>query len=356
MVAIRTTFRLPKAAATLESRGRLSDFRFDGRLAPIAAFVVVAAAFYTWKGWSAPTITLVQLWASYSVAYVVLAVLTKLRGRDAPWKVVLPTALFAVALGGAAGAAIALAPHWDWLLNRTRAGFEWALGAAFCAFLVGLSLVTCEVRRREQLAADARRQQLEARLRTLTAQIEPHFLMNTLANLRYLIKADSHGAADMLDHLADFLEGALERSRAPNSTLGQELALVESYLSIMKIRMGQRLRFETDVPDDLRGLPLPPLLLQTLVENAVKHGIEPSDSAGVVSITARREKDAVVVAVADDGVGIEAGAEASGGLGLRNTRERLETFFAGKATLEIARRVPSGTAVTITFPAAGAQA
>jgi sensor histidine kinase YesM len=173
--------------------------------------------------------------------------------------------------------------------------------------------------------------------------------------LRYLIKADTRGAAEMLDHLADFLQGALERSRAPSSTLSQELALVESYLSIMKIRMGERLRFETDVPADLRGLPLPPLLLQTLVENAVKHGIEPSASAGVVSITARREDDRVVVTVADDGVGIEAGAEAPGGLGLRNTRERLETFFAGNATLEIARRMPSGTAVTISFPAGGVQ-
>ena len=353
---LATSKQLPKAAATPESRGRLAEFRFDGRVAPITAFLVLAAAFYAWKGWSTPTIMLVKLWAGYSAAYLVLAVLARVKGRDAGWTFVLPAAIGAAALGGIATTVVAVAPRWDWLLNMARAGPEWSLGAAFSAFLVGLSLVTSEVRRREQVAAEARRQLLEARLKTLTAQIEPHFLMNTLANLRYLIKADSRGAAQMLDHLADFLQGALERSRSTDSTLGQEVALVESYLSIMQIRMGERLRFSTDVPAELRDLPFPPLLLQTLVENAVAHGIEPSGGAGLVSVAARRENGAIVLSVTDDGVGIADGAEAARGLGLRNTRERLESFFGGKASFEIAARSPSGTVAAISIPTSAAGA
>ena len=337
-----------------QARGRLADFRFDGRLAPVAAFVIGAAAFQLWKGWTAPTIMLVKLWTSYSVSYAVLAALARLKSADAAWKIVVPVAIVAVALGGVAGAVVALAPRWDWLLNTSRAGPEWALCAAFGAFLVGLSLVTSEVRRREQLAADARRQLLEARLRTLTAQIEPHFLMNTLANLRYLIKTDGRAASTMLDHLADFLHGALERSRAPGSTLGQELALVESYLAIMKIRMGDRLRFTTNVPADLFDLPFPPLLLQTLVENAITHGIEPSSTNGVVSVEARREKGAILLSVTDNGVGIADGAAASHGLGLRNTRERLETFFGARASLAVQPHLPSGTIAAISIPIAAA--
>jgi signal transduction histidine kinase len=351
VIAIRKQFRLPKAAATPESRGRLSDFCFAGRLAPITTFLVVAAAFYAWKGWSEPTIMLVKLWAGYSAAYLVLATLARFKGRDADWTFVLPAAIGAVALGGITTSLVALAPRWDWLLNVARAGPEWSLGAAFSAFLVGLSLVTSEMRRREQVAADSRRQLLEARLKTLTAQIEPHFMMNTLANLRYLIKADSSSAAKMLDHLADFLQGALERARATNSTLGQELDLVESYLSIMRIRMGERLRYTTDVPADLRELPFPPLLLQTLVENAVTHGIEPSGTTGVVSIVARRENSAIVVSVTDDGVGIANSTDASRGFGLRNTRERLETFYGGRASLALAAHSPSGTVAAISIPA-----
>jgi signal transduction histidine kinase len=339
-----------KVAAIPAGRGRLADFRFDGRVAPVVAFLVLAIALQLWKGWSPPTIMLVKLWASYSCSYIVLAALARTKGADATWKIVVPVAIVAVALGGAAGAVVALAPRWDWLVNISRAGPEWALCAAFSVFLVGLSLVTSEVRRREQLAADARRQLLEARLRTLTAQIEPHFLMNTLANLRYLIKTDGRAAATMLDHLADFLQGALERSRSIDSTLAQELALVESYLAIMKIRMGDRLRFTTNVPAALLELPFPPLLLQTLVENAITHGIEPSGTNGVVSIEARRESEAIVLSVTDDGVGIADGMAASQGLGLRNTRERLETFFGKRASLDVSPRLPSGTIAAISIP------
>jgi signal transduction histidine kinase len=343
--------RLFKTAAAPQSRSRLGDFRFEGRLGPIAAFLAVTAALLFWKGWDKPVVVYLQIWTAYSVAFVALALVAKGKGSDAAWAWVLPIAAAGVTLGGVASSALALAPAWRRMLDFELALPHWALGASFSAFFIGLSLVTSEVRRREQVASDARRQLLEARLQALTAQIEPHFLMNTLANLRYLIKTDGPMAAKMLDHFADLMQGALERSRAPRSTLGQELGLVESYLSIMQIRMGKRLRFSTSVPPEFYEVPFPPLLLQTLVENAVTHGIEPRSGAGSVSIAANREGARIVLSVVDDGVGFDAAAAPDAGLGLRNTRERLDTFFDGKASLQIGARSPSGTIAAISIPA-----
>ena len=174
--------------------------------------------FYAWRGPVGAFLILVKLWAAYSTAWLALATLAALKGVDAPWRAVLPTAIVGAALGGVVAATMAFAPNWPALLDASSVLPEWTIGAAFAMFFVALSLVTAEIRRRELLAADTRRQLLEARLQTLTAQIEPHFLMNTLANLRYLINSDSKAASQMLDHLADFLHGALERSRATHST------------------------------------------------------------------------------------------------------------------------------------------
>lgn len=333
-------------------RGRLGDFRWAGRGGPVFAFLLVVAALYAWRGVGSSLSMLIELWIAYTTAFIALATLAKISGEDAPWRYVLPTAVAGVTLGGIAGAASAFAPHWAALLDASRMLHAWMLGAGFSTFFVGLSLVTAEVRRREQLAADARRQLLEARLQTLTAQIEPHFLMNTLANLRYLIKTDTLAAAEMLDHIADFLQGALERSRSPRSMLGQEVALVASYLAIMRIRLGDRLRFSTDLPDDLHNAPFPPLLLQTLVENAVRHGIDPKDGGGTVRISARRDGDRIAVSVLDDGVGIA--PNSTPGVGLRNTRDCLATFYGGRATFALAEASPTGTIATISIPAEAA--
>jgi hypothetical protein len=331
--------------------GRLGDFSLAGRLGPFIAFAIVAVAIYAWDGWDTSMKMLVKLWLAYAIAFLGLAALAKIKGTDAPWPFVLPTAIGGVVLGGLAGAAIALAPFWALLLEPSRLLSEAWVGAAFAAFFVGLSLVTAEVRRRDQAVTDARRQLLEARLQALTAQIEPHFLMNTLANLRYLIKTDGPAAAEMLEHLADFLEGSLERSRALHSTLGQEIKLVESYLSIMRIRLGTRLRFVTDVPAELEQTPFPPLLLQTLVENAVVHGIEPHGGKGTIAVTARREGARIAIRVTDDGVGLDAARPRSDGLGLQNTRERLATFYAGRASFELTGGAPSGAVAAISIPA-----
>ncbi|HEX5042017.1 MAG TPA: histidine kinase [Candidatus Polarisedimenticolaceae bacterium] len=322
--------------------GRLADFRLQGRLGPVLAFALVAASIYAWDGWDTSFRMLLSLWVAYSINFLALAALARRSGFDAPWAAVLITAASGAVVGGLAGTTITMLPL----------GRAW-IPAAFSAFFVGLSLVTAAMRTRERRAAEGRRLLLEARLQTLSAQIEPHFLMNTLANLRYLIKTDAAAAATMLDNLADFLEGSLERARAPHSTLGSEIKLVESYLSIMQIRLGARLRFSTEIPPDLAAVPFPPLLLQTLVENAVVHGIEPHEAAGTVTVAVSREGSNIAVRVADDGVGIDRGKRPAHGLGLTNTRERLATFYDGRASFRLAPAAPCGTVAEIRIPAEG---
>lgn len=342
------TRRFDSAAARTDAPG--SGARLISRFGPVALLLGVAIAMYWWGGTTSSVAILVKLWVAYSVAFIALASLAKLQGSDASWVYVVPIVVCGIAILGFAGAAVVFAPDWQVLLEPLSVGSEWAIGAAFSVFFVSLFLVTAEARRREQAAEDSRRQLLEARLQTLTAQIEPHFLINTLANLRYLIRTDAGAASRMLEHLADFLQGALARSRAPHSTLGQELELVASYLSIMQIRLGRRLQFTTQIPAELRDVPFPPLLLQTLVENAVTHGIEPSEKDGNIGVNVRRDGSRIVVHVTDDGVGI-AGKECPSGVGLSNTRERLATFYRGKASFELAPARPSGTTAAITFPA-----
>lgn len=330
-------------------RGRLGDFRWAGRSLPLLAFVAVAAVFYLWRGPAGPFWVLIKLWAAYATAWLALAALAAIKSVDAPWRVVLPTAAAGIALGGLAAAVISLAPNWQALLDVERLLPEWTLGALFAAFFIALSLLTAEMRRRELLAADTRQQLLEARLQTLTAQIEPHFLMNTLANLRYLIKNDTAAAAQMLEHLADFLQGALERSRTTHSTLGQEIELVESYLKIMQFRLGGRLKFSITAQPELADVSFPPLLLQTLVENALRHGIEPAGSGGNVDVSIQRAGGQIVLRVSDDGIGLR--PDSVPGVGLRNTLERLSSFYDGRASFDLGRGARSGTVATISIPA-----
>lgn len=352
MKTLRELFALRLASPPPDACGRLSDYRWAGRVLPVAAFVVVAAVIWLWLGPSSTFWVLIKLWFAYSTAWLVLAAFAALRGHDPPWHVVIPAALAAVTLGGIVAALITFAPNWAALLDIPRVAPEWSLAAGFAAFFVGLSLVTAELRRRDRLAADTRRQLLEARLQALTAQIEPHFLMNTLANLRYLINSDSKAASQMLEHLADFFQGALDRSRTAHSTLGQELELVASYLSIMQFRLGSRLHFRITAPDELADVPFPPLLLQTLVENALRHGIEPKSEGGVIEITAERRGVDAVVRVCDDGVGLAADSQPR--IGLRNTRERLASFYQGRASFELEPGAECGTVAAISIPASTA--
>ena len=189
-----------------------------------------------------------------------------------------------------------------------------------------------------------------ARLNLLHAQVEPHFLYNTLASAQLLTRSDPARAEDMLGHLIQYLRHSLPRTEDESSTLGAELERALAYLEIMKVRMGSRLTVQVDVPENLRPTPLPPMMLQVLVENAIKHGLEPRTGGGTVWIRARQADGQVAITVADDGEGLNA-KTAGTGIGLKNVRERLKLTHGGDAALAVVANFPSGVAATITLPA-----
>lgn len=197
-------------------------------------------------------------------------------------------------------------------------------------------------------AATLERQALDAQLRTLQAQIEPHFLFNTLANVAGLIDAQPADARRMLERLIELLRASLAASRSATVTLAQESALLRAYLEILAIRMGPRLRFEIDIPADLQSQAVPPLLVQPLVENAIKHGLEPTVAGGCVRVAARAADGALCIEVTDNGRGFEA-TTATTGVGLTNLRERLAALYGERARLTIEDAQP-GTRVRLTLP------
>ena len=192
----------------------------------------------------------------------------------------------------------------------------------------------------------------EAQLAMLKAQIEPHMLFNTLANLRVLITKNPEEAQALLDQLIDFLRATLEASRNPNGTVGEEFELLQNYLSLMKIRFGERLNYTLNLPDELSHVRLPTLLLQPIVENAIKHGIEPVASPESIRITADQSNNNVIITVENTGTNMDTPVS-SVGFGVKSVRDRLKERFAGQATITYLSPLSplnSGTLVTITLP------
>ncbi|MEN1939707.1 histidine kinase [Luteimonas sp. MJ174] len=241
-------------------------------------------------------------------------------------------------------------PAWsDWFLVDDGTNYENAE-----AITRAISRRVAEHRRGEKAAAVQTATEKElavARLSLLHAQVEPHFLYNTLASAQLLARSDPPRADEMLGHLIQYLRHSLPRTEDELSTLGAELERALAYLEILKIRMGPRLSVQVDVPENLRATGLPPMMLQTLVENAIKHGLEPRTAAGTVWIRARRSDGTVAVTVADDGDGFNAKTSGTG-IGLKNVRERLRLVFGGEAALAVVANFPAGVAATITVPAA----
>jgi sensor histidine kinase YesM len=198
--------------------------------------------------------------------------------------------------------------------------------------------------------AAAERSTKVAELKLLQAQVEPHFLYNTLANVISLIDANPSLAKRMVERLIDYLRRAAVAASGAPSTLGGQIELLRAYLDLIALRMGSRLAYRTEVPADLGALALPPMLLQPLVENAIKHGIEPATRGGELVVSANRDGDRLVLAVTDNGLGVSAvRPQGSTGLGLANLRERLASLYGTGAVLTIRDRDP-GTTVTITLP------
>ena len=202
----------------------------------------------------------------------------------------------------------------------------------------------------DALRASCDRQVAEARLQALQAQVEPHFLFNTLGAVEHLIETDPPRAATMQRHLIAFLRGAMPRMRGEAVTLGDEIELCRNYLAIMKIRMEDRLDFTIDLPTELAATAFPPMMLQSVVENAIKHGLEPKPEGGSLWISARVAAGRLRVSVADSGLGFGNGTTGGTGVGLNNIRERLSGLFGNEAALVISPNAPTGTQVTIEIP------
>jgi hypothetical protein len=221
---------------------------------------------------------------------------------------------------------------------------------------------------REQLAreaaarAEAQRLAVEAQLRLLRTQLEPHMLFNTLATLRGLVREDADRAEAMIDRLIVYLRGTLAASQTESVALGREFAQLRAYLEIMALRMGPRFSFRLELPAALEGLPVPPMLLQPLVENAIRHGLEPKVGPGHIEVIARATDAGIEIRIDDDGLGLPmpdheaahddgAGRPASSGYGLRHVRERLQAAYGPAARLELERRHPAGARSVVFLPA-----
>ncbi|MCX7173221.1 MAG: histidine kinase [Proteobacteria bacterium] len=192
----------------------------------------------------------------------------------------------------------------------------------------------------------------ESNLRMLQAQIEPHFLFNTLANVLSLIRDEPLKAERMLEDFIGYLRGSLNRTRAGDVSLADELELLRAYLDIQAIRMGERLRYTIDAAPELLDLRLPPMLLQPLVENAIKHGLEPKADGGELTVRVRKEAGALVIEISDTGLGMNMPLQGAPGIGLGNIRDRLTALYKQDASLTIEPNQPHGTKASLTIPLA----
>lgn len=201
-----------------------------------------------------------------------------------------------------------------------------------------------------------KRQLVEARLNTMQAQVEPHFLFNTLASIDHLIETDPKRASQMQKNLIALLRATMPTMREANGAtsglrdLRREMAVVRPYLEILQVRMEERLTTEINVPDGLLSAEFPPMIIQGLVENAIKHGLEPKPEGGHLRVSAHIEHGKLVVEVADTGLGFGRAATSGTGVGLANTRERLQLLYGNKASLTVAENQPCGTLIRITVP------
>ena len=209
--------------------------------------------------------------------------------------------------------------------------------------------VEAELERERARAERIEREAALATLRALQAQIEPHFLFNTLANVASLIDSDPALSKSMLERFIRFLRDSLAATREDITTLGDEGELIDAYLGVMQVRMAKRMRHEVRMDPALAGVRLPPMLLQPLVENAIRHGLEPRVEGGEVRVSARRDGAHVVLEVLDTGVGFA--PTTRGGTGLTNVRDRLRLLFGDRAALEVTENPMGGTIVSLRLPA-----
>ena len=345
-------------AAVARPNPLLAGFRFSWTRLLLIVAINTAIALVLWiddmRPFWHPLLT-VQLFG-LSIAYCVNAA--------APWDRENPMLrlVLAVAIGSLIGIVLVVVIK-GYPLADVRARPMFFVMNVFAAFFNGLLIsLVFYVKRREARAvaalhkAEAERhllskQAIEAELKLMQAQVEPHFLFNTLASVQYLVETDPKQASVLLGHLVGYLRAALPQLRARSSTLGREASLAEAYLNILKMRMGPRFAFAIDIPAALADHSFPPNLLISLVENAIKHGIEPSADGGTIQLGASHIGDSLVVTVTDTGLGLDGPAGTNGqGIGLSNIRERLAALYGARGRFTLEPATPRGTRATLSLP------
>jgi hypothetical protein len=283
-----------------------------------------------------------------------LLALARLAGPKFGWL----HAWIALPVATAAGTAAALPMYRIWTASLHLQQLP-DLQLVACAFgigtaLLGLPLWHSHTREHAHQIADLRQAAQAAELKALQAQIEPHFLYNTLANTRYLARTEPERAVQMLEHLIAWLHGALPDMRSQASTLGREFELAGHYLALMAIRFGERLSYRLDCPPELAASAMPPLLLMTLVENAVRHGLEPKPGPVRIALAAVHCGGMLQIAVTDDGAGLTDEQPApGGGVGLHNLRQRLQALYGSNARFSLARTAAGMTEAVLVLPLDG---
>ncbi len=260
-------------------------------------------------------------------------------------------ALIGMTIGGVAvqnlfpGAFPVLPSAGKYALTRSNLALALLFGAIITYVFFSLQKMSDERIKRLEVEKNA----IVTEIKLLQSQMEPHFLFNTLSNVIGLIDRDPAKAKRMLESFTSFLRTSLLSARNETITLAQEMDVVRNYLEIFGVRMGSRLQYTIDIPPGLEGFPIPPLLVQPLVENAVKHGLEPSKSGGELAISGARAGDVVRIAVADSGLGINE-LSPGNGIGLENIRKRLDLLYNGRARLVFEENKPRGVKAVIEIP------
>ena len=219
-------------------------------------------------------------------------------------------------------------------------------GSAF--YWESLTITKANLEKEQINRLEIEKRMTEAKLMTLQAQIEPHFLFNTLSNILNLFDTNIQKGKSMQKDLIRYLESSLSKIRTDLSTIGDEIDLVIAYLNIFKVRMEDRLQYSTDIPEHLKKIPFPPMLIQPLVENAIKHGIEPKLEGGEISIRAEKQDRMIRIEVADTGLGMSLKNKTQ--TGLSNIRERLSLQYGDRGQLKITENTPSGIKAIIEVP------
>ncbi|MGN6706195.1 MAG: sensor histidine kinase [Rhodanobacter sp.] len=248
-------------------------------------------------------------------------------------------------------------PFWQNSDRLTGFGFMTFMGVLLAPWMAVSALIgqiNGEAQRQalafELERSELERQALDARMRLLQAQVEPHFLFNTLANVRELVDSGSAQASAVLGSLIAYLRAAVPRLHHPATTFGQELELVRAYLDVMHMRIPDRLQYVLHVDEAVRSMLCPPMTLLTLVENAVRHGIDPAEDGGRIEVRVTLRQGRCFAQVIDTGVGLRPTGD-SLGTGLPTLRERLQLIFGPEAQLRLAELVPHGVCAELEFPA-----